>query len=285
MLWPGQTFIDDFDQGLNAAVKRLRDGPGDSADNPQFIETVPRRGYRFIGHVVEPEAVQAPPISSSSEPGPRRWTRSRALWFGGFTALVSPAGVFAVMWLPLRSTSPPAAPATLPPRVVALTTSPGVESFAACSPDGNAIAFTWNGEKGDNFDVYVKDIGSSDVRRLTTDPGRDVSPVWSPDGRQIAFVCFDGVAGRLHITSALTASEVKLSGLPPVPDRLKNTLWCKSIDWSLDGRYIAAQYLPLDSASSLPNGGIYFVPVEGGAARPVTDPKTPVVDSCPAFSP
>ena len=59
-LWPDQTFIDDFDQGLNAAVKRLRDFLGDKADDPQLIETVPRRGYRFIGHVVEPEAVQAP---------------------------------------------------------------------------------------------------------------------------------------------------------------------------------------------------------------------------------
>jgi Tol biopolymer transport system component len=106
------------------------------------------------------------------------------------------AGVLAVMWMPLRSTSPPAAPANLPARVVALTTLPGVESFAAFSPDGNAIAFTWNGEKGDNFDVYVKDIGSSEVRRLTKDPGRDVSPVWSPDGRQIAFVRFDASTSR-----------------------------------------------------------------------------------------
>ena len=47
-----------------------------------------------------------------------------------------------------------------------------------------------------------------------------MSPVWSPDGRQIAFLRFDGVAGRLHVTSALTASEVKLSALPPVPDRI-----------------------------------------------------------------
>ena len=73
-------------------------------------------------------------------------------------------------------TSPPAAPATLPPRVVALTTLPGVESFAAFSPDGNAIAFTWNGEKGDNFDVYVKDVDSSGVRRLTRIPGRGCEP-------------------------------------------------------------------------------------------------------------
>ena len=86
------------------------------------------------------------------------------------------AGAVAVMWMPLRSTSPPAAPATPPARVVALTTLPGVESFAAFSPDGNAIAFTWNGEKGDDFDVYVKDIGSSEVRRLTKGSGEGCEP-------------------------------------------------------------------------------------------------------------
>src|ERR1700741_5075106 len=46
-LWPGDTFV-DFDHGLNNAVKRLRDALGDSADVPRFVETLPRRGYRFI---------------------------------------------------------------------------------------------------------------------------------------------------------------------------------------------------------------------------------------------
>ena len=49
-LWPGDTFV-DFDHGLNNAVNRLRDALGDSADTPRFIETLPRRGYRFIGTV------------------------------------------------------------------------------------------------------------------------------------------------------------------------------------------------------------------------------------------
>ena len=49
-LWPGDTFV-DFDHGLNSAVNRLRDALGDSADAPRFIETLPRRGYRFIGTV------------------------------------------------------------------------------------------------------------------------------------------------------------------------------------------------------------------------------------------
>src|SRR4029453_12414748 len=46
-LWAADTFV-DFEHGLNAAVKRLRDALGDSAERPRFIETVPRRGYRFI---------------------------------------------------------------------------------------------------------------------------------------------------------------------------------------------------------------------------------------------
>jgi len=49
-LWPGDTFV-DFEHGLNAAVKRLRDALGDSADTPRFIKTLPRRGYRFIAPV------------------------------------------------------------------------------------------------------------------------------------------------------------------------------------------------------------------------------------------
>lgn len=49
-LWPADTFV-DFEHGLNAIVKRLRDALGDSADTPRYIETVPRRGYRLIATV------------------------------------------------------------------------------------------------------------------------------------------------------------------------------------------------------------------------------------------
>src|SRR6266568_1178233 len=49
-IWPADTFV-DFDQGLNNAIKRLRESLGDSPDNPRFIETVPRHGYRFIGNL------------------------------------------------------------------------------------------------------------------------------------------------------------------------------------------------------------------------------------------
>src|SRR5215472_900130 len=67
-LWPTDTFV-DFDHGLNAAVRRLRDALGDTAENPRYIETLPRRGYRFIAATV-PDAIQPVQIQSAS----RRWT-------------------------------------------------------------------------------------------------------------------------------------------------------------------------------------------------------------------
>src|ERR1700723_935605 len=49
-LWPADTFV-DFDTSLNSAIKKLRDALADSAEEPRYIETIPRRGYRFIAHV------------------------------------------------------------------------------------------------------------------------------------------------------------------------------------------------------------------------------------------
>ena len=78
-LWPAETFV-DFEHGLNAAVRRLRDALGDSADVPRFVETLPRRGYRFIAPVTAPAAEDepAPPspeIEDRHEESRRRTTR------------------------------------------------------------------------------------------------------------------------------------------------------------------------------------------------------------------
>jgi DNA-binding winged helix-turn-helix (wHTH) protein len=68
-LWPADTFV-DFEHGLNAAVKRLRGALRDSADNPRFIQTVPKRGYRFIAPVgVTPGVQAAAPESAKIEAG------------------------------------------------------------------------------------------------------------------------------------------------------------------------------------------------------------------------
>ena len=66
-LWPANTYV-DFEQSLNAAIKRLRAALGDSADAPLFIETLPRRGYRFIAPVIPPAGDVSRPGSAYGEP-------------------------------------------------------------------------------------------------------------------------------------------------------------------------------------------------------------------------
>ena len=71
-LWPADTFV-DFDTGLNSAVKKLRDVLADSADQPRYIETIPRRGYRFVAPLVDPSPATVP----SSEPETHEFASSQ----------------------------------------------------------------------------------------------------------------------------------------------------------------------------------------------------------------
>src|SRR5688572_23274661 len=71
--------------------------------------------------------------------------------------------------------------------LVYLTTYQGMESQPALSPDGRQVAFTWDGENGDNWDVYLKAIGTDSRLRLTSSPSQESSPAWSPDGNFVAF--------------------------------------------------------------------------------------------------
>ena len=95
-LWRADTFV-DFDTGLNSAIKKLRDVLGDSAEEPRYIETLPRRGYRFIA-VVESGA---PPLKNSAS---QFFLPGRRLNFGTSAALPSP-----LVSLP-SSLSPPSLP-------------------------------------------------------------------------------------------------------------------------------------------------------------------------------
>ena len=103
----------------------------------------------------------------------------------GGAALAALTAVVAVgIWLSRRAPSAVDAPLVATP----LTAYPGLEIQPSFSPDGNEVAFAWNGEKEDNFDIYRKLIGPGEPLRLTRDPADDLSPAWSPDARYIAFV-------------------------------------------------------------------------------------------------
>src|SRR5580704_12337813 len=70
-LWPEDTFV-DFDHGLNKAVNKIRDALGDSAESPRFVETVARRGYRFLAEVKTDEVapVRSPELATQLHPEP-----------------------------------------------------------------------------------------------------------------------------------------------------------------------------------------------------------------------
>ena len=160
-------------------------------------------------------------------------------------------------------------------RVVPLTALNGNEGEPTFSPDGNQVAFSWDGGASGTSDIYVKFVGSSEVRQLTNDPALDEKPTWSPNGRQIAFLRRqqNAIVGRVHLMSALGGSDSKLSDLPTNDQ----------IAWSPDGKMIAvARWDPTRTTLS---SGIYFIPTDGGDPRAVTQTKAPAYDEEAAFSP
>jgi TolB-like protein/DNA-binding winged helix-turn-helix (wHTH) protein len=104
-LWPADTFV-DFDRGLNRATNRLRESLGDEADSPRFIETLPRRGYRFIapvakwdegGHVAELVPAQADAVPTNGSPHSPGYDRVR-LRIGFLIAIVAIALLTLTAW-------------------------------------------------------------------------------------------------------------------------------------------------------------------------------------------
>lgn len=125
LLWPGDTFV-DFDTGLNVVVNKIRQALGDSATSPRFIETLPKRGYRFVAPVapvgtaegpgVEPSAAAPPQIGPEGAPGDAALplaARARRIRLGlpaVFVVLL--IGVGAGLMRGWREAETPASPAT-----------------------------------------------------------------------------------------------------------------------------------------------------------------------------
>ncbi len=136
-LWPADTFV-DFDESLNKAIQKLRQALGDSADNPRFIETLPRKGYRFVAPVERllDQANGAQPDAPVT-PLEKRPPVSRALrWFLMACIIVTLATGAALVRGRLSMPS-----ADAPLALTQLTTDTGLTYQPAISPDGKLIAY------------------------------------------------------------------------------------------------------------------------------------------------
>jgi TolB-like protein/DNA-binding winged helix-turn-helix (wHTH) protein/Flp pilus assembly protein TadD len=103
-LWTADTFV-DFDHGLNKAVNRIRDALGDSATSPRFVETVARRGYRFIADAAVVEVAEEPGAPVVPAPSPRRWRSWSPSMFIGLALALASAAIM-VRALQSRATRP-----------------------------------------------------------------------------------------------------------------------------------------------------------------------------------
>jgi len=103
ILWPGDTFV-DFDTGLNVVVNKLRQALGDSASSPRFVETIPRRGYRFLAPVTPVSTADSPALPPSETMVPARWLRRSV---GALATVLLLAGALWFARAALRETLPP----------------------------------------------------------------------------------------------------------------------------------------------------------------------------------
>jgi DNA-binding winged helix-turn-helix (wHTH) protein/Tol biopolymer transport system component len=192
-LWP-DTFV-DVDNNLTTAINKIREALGDSPENPRFVETLPRRGYRFIGSV---NGAMATP-ESVAVPRPRLWSRLAlpALSLGMAAALV-------LLWARERLGRPAAEPSPSDARVVRLTDLPGLEESPSISPDGRSVAFTAG--VGGRRQVFVQLIAGGAPLQITRDAGDHEYPRWSPDSSSIFYfspAVSEGVQGNIWEISAL----------------------------------------------------------------------------------
>ena len=191
-LWPA-TFV-DVDHNLNTAINKIREVLGDTAENPRFVETLPRRGYRFIAPVDGNESAARAGEDQSSQraTGSHSWAMRLAL---AVAACLILAGAGWIVYMRRHAPAPSAQKS-----LTRLTFDDGLQIGATWSPDAGYIAYS--SDRGGKFDIWVQHLSGGEPMQVTRGPGEHWQPAWSPDGRYIAYRSEEEQAG-LYIVPAL----------------------------------------------------------------------------------
>ena len=269
-VWP-DTIVEEANLSHN--IYKLRDALGEGRDGEKYIQTLPRRGYRFVAKVTEvhnedsdlivAEQLRArivieeePDPSSSGLTTPedaivsrveKHTTRQDFVWPLVITAsAVALLLMFALGGVIVLQRRWAASPLTLRSphlqmRTTPLTSFPDEELDPALSPDGRLIAYTWKGGANKGLNIYVQQVDAGTPVRLTSESTRDGSPKWSPDGRYIAFVrgSVDPNKNGIYLIPALGG-----------PERHLHTTWSSGVDWSPDGKHLVFSGRPSAEGST-----------------------------------
>jgi len=207
-LWPADTFV-EFDHSLNTAVKKLRRALGDSAESPRWIETLPRRGYRFLAPVEQvgelPDGALEGRDHTETTPGPRPAAliepqvqqaipsvdQSKRLLVAALLGL-SGVAFAAVVGLLFRDSGS----VQKPGRMRFTLNKPGLPqnlymaASAAVSPDGNYVAY-----RDAAGSLWIHDLRLDERRKVA---GRAENYFWSPDSSSLAFNHFWELTARVR---------------------------------------------------------------------------------------
>jgi Tol biopolymer transport system component/DNA-binding winged helix-turn-helix (wHTH) protein len=265
-LWPADTFV-DFDHGLNSAVARLREALRDSAEKPRFIETISKRGYRFIAPLQTATPVVAvpsisPPAQNGTRPG---GCTPGGVWMGSTFCLALLSAL--TTWVLYRP-SPDAQSERI--EVVPLIGLRGLQATPAFSPDGTLVAFRQS--DGAHNGIFAAVVGGEKSLQLTVDPG-DCCPTWSPDGRQFAFIRYAEKDASIFTIPALGGTEHRV---------YRGSTLRAGLSWSPNSdRLVFSETNPADPTRSV----VSLLSLTDSSTRALTSPPAGWLDHEAAFSP
>ena len=271
-LWPEDTFV-EFERSLNAAIAKLRQTLGDSAENPRFVETVARRGYRFIAPVeaIDPvartsldSAAAVPTVSGIAQPGKRNVRSRRFALFvvSGLAIVVTvAAGILVFQTTSLRGRAPYAV-------MRRITSDGGLTEDPAISPDGTLLAYASDRDGDGHLSIWLQQLTGGSTIRLTTSDVDEHQPSFSPDGTQVVFRS-ERDGGGIYVVPSLggEARLISKNGRDP--------------SFSPDGKWIAywAGNVTYDTFNV---GEVFIIPSSGGVPQLL---KTDLQLGYPIWSP
>ena len=265
----GATFVTD--NTLTRTISRLRRVLQDDWQNPRYLETISKSGYRLIASVrtadeASPGGERTGQPAFVEDPAFIRRRRPQITMVLTIVASIAAASAYITTFR-----APDSAQTGLDP--TPLLTLVGRQTSSTLSPDGTRVAFSWAGESQETSDIYVKMLGSENPLRLTTTEWRETDPAWSRDGRSITFIRVEGEQAGIFRVASIGGAVTRIGDCSPN---------ARHLSWSPSGNALVFSDIALDDSLRR----LFVLDPITQTTRPLTAAQGAAAeDSRPVFSP